>query len=103
MMLTASDSPRARCDTNVVAPPKMSQTMLMNAHSVPRSADLSSTMSLPNGNRASWASLKHCKPKGMPTTVTHKIAPPITYCKAITNPPPSVAHNTFNKSCIATV
>lgn len=34
------------------------------------------TASLPKGHKMKPASLKHCKPKGMPTMVRHKAMPP---------------------------
>jgi len=46
-----------------------------------------SVILIPKGARPTKANLKHCRPKGMPTMVRHKINPPIRYSKKIKIPP----------------
>src|SRR5690242_12266696 len=52
-------------------------------------------MSFPNGNNPMPATLKHCTPNGMPTTVMQRIIPAATYSSQMMKPPPKMIHRTF--------
>ena len=53
----------------------------------------------PNGTSISPASLKHCRPNGIPIMVTHKISPITAQWRADINPP-KISHIKFPKSLI---
>ena len=79
MMVMLSSRPKNRCTNAVYNPPLKSQIILKRRDRQPVSFELLTT-SLPKGHNTSPAILKHCKPQGMPTTVTHA-AKKITQCR----------------------
>jgi hypothetical protein len=51
----------------------------------------------PNGNNDTWASLKHCRPKGMPMIVIQNIAP-IIRCVRASSQPKTTIHRIFPRT-----
>ena len=61
-----------------------------------RARESRSMISAPKGIRESLASLKNCRPKGIPTMVTHKSAPMIRWPRAI-HIPKKISQITFTR------
>lgn len=57
------------------------------------------TTSLPNGQNASPANLKHCTPIGIPIMVMHHKQPAIIHANPL-NKPPNINHNMFPNNFI---
>lgn len=75
MMVMVNSKPKNICISAVYSPPLNNHTIFAKMVRQPVSLELL-TIFLPNGHSTSPASLKHCRPQGMPTTVIHKIMPP---------------------------
>ena len=75
MMVMVSSRPKRICTSAVYNPPHKSHIILKSTERQPAPDELLTT-SLPKGHSTSPASLKHCSPQGMPTTVIHKKIPP---------------------------
>ena len=74
MMVMVNSRPKTTCINAVYNPPLNSHTILKSRERQPVFFELLTT-SLPKGNNTSAASLKHCSPQGIPTTVMHKKMP----------------------------
>ena len=96
MMVMHRTMPMIALPTAISRPPKMIHRRLSRNETGPAS---SYTISLPNGSREILASLKHCRPTGMPTTVMHYRQPKKTQPRALISPP-KISHRMFNKSLI---
>ncbi len=78
--------PNNKCSKAVYNPPENNQIILKMTDKQPVLL-LSLTTLLPNGINTIKPILKHCKPKGIPIMVQHKIKPPKKYPKADIKPP----------------
>lgn len=86
MMVRQSKNPKKRCVSAVHQPPQIIQITLAGNVKQPRSSELLTTF-WPKGQNIRMASLKHCRPNGMPIMVQHNATPPTTYPIAEIKPP----------------
>ena len=86
MIVIKSRPANMRCTNAVYSPPQSSQMMLQKSERQPVPPGLG-TICLPNGHSTTPASLKHCNPQGIPTTVIQSTKPPTTYPRADQSPP----------------
>src|SRR5262249_3734044 len=96
MMVSASATPSTRWLRKIQIPATSSQSTL--SAKLPTPAPGTSSKSWPNGTRPSLASLKHCSPKGMPTTVRQSSTPASRYSRQISQPPPRMTQRTLRRN-----